>query len=146
MKPGLDLDLWVEDPTGEQCGFSNGQYPDVTTTGGQLDRDNLCGNYINGRPENIYWTTTPPAGEYIVMVDWWGDCGAAAPDAGLQRPHGGEWRDAHITRRRSRTARTCRKSCRFTIVGSTVQFLPPQNENPKFHTTPRGPKPARATR
>ena len=66
----LDLDLWVTDPTGEKCFYANGQAPGVTTTGGQLDRDNLCSNYENGRPENIYWTTTPPAGEYIVEVDW----------------------------------------------------------------------------
>jgi hypothetical protein len=71
----LDLDLHVMDPTGVECYFGNGQYPGTTSTGAQLDRDNLCSNYVNGRPENIYWTTTPPTGEYIVSVDWWSACG-----------------------------------------------------------------------
>ena len=67
----LDLDLWVTDPTGEMCYYGN----NPSSTGGVLDRDNLCGNYENGRPENIYWTSSPPAGEYIVEVDWFYDCG-----------------------------------------------------------------------
>jgi hypothetical protein len=67
----IDLDLHVIDPTGEDCYFGN----DPSSTGGDLDRDNACGNYENGRPENIYWTTTPPAGEYTVSVDWWSACG-----------------------------------------------------------------------
>ncbi len=66
----LDLDLWVTDPTDEKCYYGN----TPSSTGGDLDRDNLCGNYENGRPENIYWTATPPAGEYIVEVDWFSSC------------------------------------------------------------------------
>ena len=67
----LDLDLWVTEPSGERCYYGN----PTTATGGQLDRDNLCGNYINGRPENIFWLTNPPVGEYIVEADWYSDCG-----------------------------------------------------------------------
>lgn len=66
----IDLDLWVTEPSGERCYYSN----TVTATGGRLDRDNNCGSYINGRPENIYWATAP-AGEYKVEVDWFSDCG-----------------------------------------------------------------------
>jgi len=67
----IDLDLWMMEPDSTWCGFSNS----LTVNGSQLDRDNLCGNYENGRPENIYSTTTPLAGEYVVDVDWWSDCG-----------------------------------------------------------------------
>lgn len=66
----IDLDLWVTDPTGVMCYYGNKS----TTTGGTLDRDNLCYNYENGRPENIYWSNAP-AGTYKVQVDLYGDCG-----------------------------------------------------------------------
>lgn len=65
----IDLDLWVTDPDSERCWYLN----KTTTSGGELDRDNLCYNYINGRPENIYWSTAPN-GEYVVEVDWFWDC------------------------------------------------------------------------
>lgn len=66
----LDLDLWVYEPSGERCYFGHA----TTATGGRLDRDNLCGNYENGTPENIFWQTAP-VGDYSVWVDWWSDCG-----------------------------------------------------------------------
>lgn len=66
----IDLDLWVTDPDSETCAYWN----DSTASGGQLDRDNLCWDYINGRPENIFWSDAP-SGEYIVEVDWFSDCG-----------------------------------------------------------------------
>ncbi|MCB9358149.1 MAG: hypothetical protein H6506_01500 [Calditrichaeota bacterium] len=66
----IDLDLWVYEPSGERCYFGHSQ----TATGGELDRDNLCGNYENGTPENIFWQTAP-VGDYTVWVDWWSDCG-----------------------------------------------------------------------
>jgi len=75
-EPGVDLDLWVMDPDSEWCFYGNGQAPNVTTSGGQLDRDNLCWNYVNGWPENIYWTQTPLNGQYIVAVDWYSTCGS----------------------------------------------------------------------
>jgi len=66
----LDLDLWVTDPTGEKCYYGN----TPTESGGVLDRDNLCGSYENGDPENIFWADAPN-GEYIVDVDWYSNCG-----------------------------------------------------------------------
>lgn len=66
----IDLDLWVTEPNGETCKWSH----TVTSTGGRLDRDNLCGNYINGRPENIFWENAP-VGEYSVSVNLYYDCG-----------------------------------------------------------------------
>ena len=66
----IDLDLWVVEPNEDRCFYSN----TPTTTGGTLDRDNLCSNYINGRPENIFWDNAP-VGEYLVQVDWFSSCG-----------------------------------------------------------------------
>jgi len=66
----IDVDLWVIEPSGEKCYYSN----DITATGGTLDRDNLCSNYINGRPENIFWSEAP-AGLYKIIVHWYSDCG-----------------------------------------------------------------------
>jgi len=68
--PGIDLDLWVTDPNGDKCYYSTPQVP----SGGYLDRDNKCSNYIDGRPENIFWESSPPNGEYIIEVHWYGDC------------------------------------------------------------------------
>ncbi|MBN2543975.1 hypothetical protein JXI42_14040 [bacterium] len=70
----LDLDLWVYEPSGERCYYGNVE----TETGGTLDRDNKCDNYINGQPENIFWSTAP-AGEYSVVVHWFGSCGNSYP-------------------------------------------------------------------
>ena len=70
----IDLDLWVYEPSGERCYFGNTN----TATGGTLDRDNLCGNYENGTPENVFWQTAPD-GEYSIWVDWWSDCGNSIP-------------------------------------------------------------------
>ncbi len=119
----LDLDLWVQDPNDEWCYYGNGQAPNVTGSGGQLDRDNLCGNYENGRPENIYWTTTPPAGEYVVAVDWYSSC---SNDLGNQAITvrtvvQGTTRSFNTT---IETDQDMKEITRFTITGSTVSFLP----------------------
>jgi len=66
----IDLDLWVTDPSGVRCYYGN----TPTVSGGQLDRDNTCGSYINGRPENIFWADAP-LGQYIVQVDLYSACG-----------------------------------------------------------------------
>lgn len=65
----VDLDLWVTDPDGERCYYGNR----TTVSGGTLDRDNYCSNYVNGRPENIYWTSAP-SGVYAIEVNWYGNC------------------------------------------------------------------------
>lgn len=65
----IDVDLWVYDPFEERCYYGN----TTTESGGRLDRDNLCSNYQNGMPENVFWATAP-AGEYSIWVDWYSDC------------------------------------------------------------------------
>jgi hypothetical protein len=71
-----DIDLYVEDPTGEVVYYGN----DYVSSGGQLDRDNTCGDYIQGQPENIFWPQGgAPSGTYKVSVDYFGDCEDAGP-------------------------------------------------------------------
>jgi hypothetical protein len=67
----IDLDLYVTEPDSETCYYGN----PTTATGGQLDIDNRCSNYLNGRPENIFWTSNAPIGTYKVHVNWFSDCG-----------------------------------------------------------------------
>ena len=121
----LDLDLWVQDPSEEWCYYGNGQAPGTTTSGGQLDRDNLCGNYTNGRPENIYWTQTPPAGEYVVAVDWFSSCGneIANQPITVRTVVAGVTRSFNAT---IASGEDMKEITRFSISGSTVNFLPPK--------------------
>lgn len=67
----IDLDLWVTEPDGTQCYYGNA----TTTNGGTLDRDNLCSNYVNGRPENMFWASAP-AGQYKIQVKLYSTCGS----------------------------------------------------------------------
>jgi len=68
----IDLDLFVTDPAGDRCYYGRTHIP----SGGELDIDNKCGNYVDGRPENIFWDADAPTGEYKVEVDWYSDCGS----------------------------------------------------------------------
>lgn len=56
-----DQDLYVTDPAGEVIYYSN----EVSSTGGQLDRDDTDGY----GPENIFWLDNAPDGEYKVAVN-----------------------------------------------------------------------------
>ena len=67
----VDLDLWVEDPNGDIVNYEYTPIP----SGGELDRDNKCDDFILGRPENIYWPSgDAPSGTYTVYVDYYGGC------------------------------------------------------------------------
>ncbi len=63
---GVDLDLHVTDPAGEEIYWSSV----TSTSGGQLDADNINGG---GIPENIFWADSAPVGEYRVEVKYFGD-------------------------------------------------------------------------
>jgi hypothetical protein len=73
-----DVDLHVVEPGGEEIYYA----ADVSATGGELDLDSNAGCGSDGpRNENITWATgTAPAGEYIVRVDYWSECGATQTD------------------------------------------------------------------
>jgi len=78
--PGVDLDLHVFEPSGEEIYFSH----TTSATGGTLDRDNRCGNYEDGHPENVFWPTGgAPHGSYTVKVVWFGDCGTGSSSLGF---------------------------------------------------------------
>ncbi len=114
----LDLDLWVMDPDSETCYYGN----NPSSSGGVLDRDNLCSNYENGRPENIFWTSSPPNGEYVVIVDWYSDCGNDIPSQSINVRTVVQG----TTRTFSRTIQNDERLevTRFNVTGSTVNFLP----------------------
>jgi hypothetical protein len=67
-----DIDLHVEDPYGDEVYYRN----PIVRSGGELDIDNRCSNFVMGMPENIYWPTgKAPAGTYRVRVNYYEDCG-----------------------------------------------------------------------
>lgn len=66
-----DLDLHVIDPSGEEIYYSNTS----SLSGGQLDRDNQCSDFILGQPENVFWPVgSAPSGSYQVSVHYYGSC------------------------------------------------------------------------
>jgi hypothetical protein len=69
----VDLDLYVVEPSGEEIYYNH----KVSAAGGTLDRDNKCSDYINGKPENIFWVN-PPSGSYAVKVHFFSSCSGSA--------------------------------------------------------------------
>ncbi len=66
-----DIDLHVIEPSGEEIWY----YHTTSLTGGQLDRDNYCYNWISGYPENVFWPIDgSPTGTYFVNVVYYDDC------------------------------------------------------------------------
>jgi hypothetical protein len=73
-----DIDLHVEDPNGDEVYYGNPSVP----SGGQLDLDNKCANFVMGKPENIYWPKGgAPHGTYRVSVTYYGDCSPSGSSA-----------------------------------------------------------------
>lgn len=67
---GADLDLHVTDPTGAEIYYGNRLSP----SGGQLDVDGrgYCGEGEEATMiENIFWTSGPPAGNYVVRIQYY---------------------------------------------------------------------------
>jgi uncharacterized protein YfaP (DUF2135 family) len=114
----IDLDLWVTDPSGEMCFWLN----PTTSSGGVLDRDNHCLNYINGHPENIFWQNAIN-GLYIVEVSWYSDCdnGMTSQSYTVRTVVQGVVRtfEGTITNEDEYIEVT-----RFEVQGPTVAFLP----------------------
>ena len=122
--PGVDLDLWVMDPDSEWCYYGNLQ----TASGGELDRDNWCSNYQNGWPENIYWTQPPPAGQYIVAVDWYSTCGSDAVGSLSFNVRTVVRGTAQTYTQTIQENEDMHEVTRFTISGSSVVFQPPRSD------------------
>ena len=55
-----DLDIWLIEPSAEKIYYGHKK----SATGGELDRDDVDGF----GPENIYWTSKPPEGQYIIKA------------------------------------------------------------------------------
>jgi hypothetical protein len=128
----IDLDLWVIEPGGERCYFGN----PITATGGELDRDNLCGNYENGRPENIFWESSP-SGTYSVLVHWWSDCGngMSSQDFEVRVISPGYTNTFEMSIQADDTVEVTE----FT-VGAGAQIMPPLEERPFMQQPAEYPK------
>ncbi len=69
-----DVDLHLVEPSGEEIFYGSA----VSTNGGELDLDSNAACMIDGvNNENITYSETDvvEAGEYIVRVDFWSNCG-----------------------------------------------------------------------
>jgi hypothetical protein len=60
-----DVDLWLKEPNGNKIYFANR----TSSTGGKLDYDNVSGY----GPENIFYESTPPTGNYEVWVHYYSE-------------------------------------------------------------------------
>ena len=73
----VDVDLYVTDPAGDTVYYGNRS----VSSGGELDRDNMCGDFEWGRPENVFWPQAgAPSGTYAVKVRYYGSCASGDPD------------------------------------------------------------------
>lgn len=73
-----DLDLFVQDPSGDRVSYANPSVP----SGGLLDVDAnaACAERMASPVENIFWPTHGGVpGNYVVSVDLFSHCGAEAP-------------------------------------------------------------------
>ncbi|VVB72815.1 FRG1-like domain protein [uncultured archaeon] len=72
----VDLDLHVTDPYNEEIYYKH----KTSASGGILDRDNMCTNWVQNAPENIIWPENKaPSGHYKIKVVYYADC-ASHPD------------------------------------------------------------------
>ena len=71
-----DVDLHVVEPSGNEIYWDTPTSP----TGGKLDQDanEFCALDLGVNAENITWTSSAPAGTYMVRVDYYMNCGAAS--------------------------------------------------------------------
>ena len=69
----VDLDLYVQDPSGEVIYYANTS----SDSNGTLDVDCTCSGSCSSQEENIFWTNGP-SGNYKFYVDYFGSCGGSA--------------------------------------------------------------------
>lgn len=69
-----DIDLHVEDLSGAEVYYNNS----TISSGGKLDLDNECSNFVMSKLENICGPICKaPAGIYKISVDYYANCGAS---------------------------------------------------------------------
>jgi len=68
----VDMDLHVTDPNSEEIYFSN----PTSVSGGELDVDDMDGGSVSAPAvENIFWSESPPNGDYLVQVKYYSALG-----------------------------------------------------------------------
>ena len=74
---GADVDLHVIEPSGVEIYWAN---PGPTPSGGVLDGDSNqeCRSSAAGSKEVVHWNAGGPNGTYIVRLDYYASCNAAA--------------------------------------------------------------------
>lgn len=127
----LDLDLWITDPTGETCYYANSP----TSTGGQFIRDNMCGNYVNGREEIIIWPQGAPGGVYTVVADWFSSCGYTynTMDVEVRASVNGQMRVAHLVMEEDDHIEAMRLQLGSMVVASTAPSAASIPDKPALH-------------
>ncbi|MEZ4408390.1 MAG: hypothetical protein R3A52_18235 [Polyangiales bacterium] len=109
-RPG-DLDLYVTTPGGQTISFRS-----RTGGGGTLDRDDRTGT----GPENVFWTTAPPLGEYIVCVVPFAITGATNFTLTTRLPNGGTDTRSGARSTSDASASTCTRTSPHFVVSYTI--------------------------
>lgn len=109
-RPG-DLDLYVTTPGGQTISFRS-----RTGGGGTLDRDDTTGT----GPENVFWTTAPPLGEYVVCVIPFRISGATNFTLTTRLPNGGTDTRSGARSMSDAAASTCTRTSPHFVVSYTI--------------------------
>jgi hypothetical protein len=120
---GLDLDLHVIEPDSEEIAY----YHRNSASGGHLDRDMICGDWRNGATENVYWTTNPPHGLYVVKAHFFGNCGSGDTTQTFTVRTVVHGNTSSFSGRLSTSE--MREITRFTYSGLSPEFLPPRDDS-----------------
>jgi hypothetical protein len=120
-RPG-DLDLHVVTPAGDTISYRN-----RSAGGGALDRDDTAGT----GPENVYWTATPPLGEYLVCVIPFSIREPTSFVLDARLPSGAvDRRTGTLTAAQSSTTATCSRTSPFLVVTYTISAGVPDAGTP----------------
>lgn len=120
-RPG-DLDLHVVTPAGETISYRN-----RAAGGGALDRDDTTGT----GPENVYWTATPPFGEYLVCVIPFAIRESTSFVLDARLPSGAlDRRTGTLTAAQASTTAACSRTSPFLVVTYTISAGVPDAGTP----------------
>jgi hypothetical protein len=112
-QPG-DVDLHVVTPGGATI-----NYRSRSAAGGTLDRDDQSGR----GPENVYWSSTPPLGEYLVCVIPFAITQPTAYALDVRLPSGAvDRRTGSLTTTPGASTATCSRTSPFFVVAYTISL------------------------